>query len=422
MLVRFHPTALRSLLVVCIVLGALSGQAKSQTAEAPWKCRIIDDTSKGADGVKLADVNRNGFMDITTGWEQGGITRVYLNPGFRKAKDNWPSVTTAITPAVEDAAFVDLDRDGAVDVVSSCEGACRSMIVQWAPKNADDYLEQAKWQSQVIPTSKGMTRWMFCIPMQVDRQFGPDLVAGSKSPNAQIGWFQTPENARDLESYKWHTISPAGWIMSLRGVDMDGDSDADILTSDRRGDMRGCRWLENPGPGLMQTKPWSNHFIGCREKEAMFLALADMDEDGLQDVLVAAKAGKQSLVLIMRRLDTGGRAWKEYVIPYPERTGTAKAVAVGDIDGDGRKDIVLSCENARAPKSGVMWLSGTAGVFDGNWTPHEISGPKGIKYDRMELLDLDGDKDLDVLACEESENGKGLGVFWYENPHSQKAR
>jgi hypothetical protein len=54
---------------------------------------------------------------------------------------------------------------------------------------------------------------------------------------------------------------------------------------------------------------------------------------------------------------------------------------------------------------------------DGDWQAHDISGPKGIKFDRMELLDVDKDGDLDILTCEERENGKGLGLFWYENPH-----
>jgi hypothetical protein len=44
---------------------------------------------------------------------------------------------------------------------------------------------------------------------------------------------------------------------------------------------------------------------------------------------------------------------------------------------------------------------------------HPISGPLGIKFDLVKLIDLDGDGDLDVLTCEESEN---LGVIWYENP------
>ena len=35
---------------------------------------MIDASSRGADGVRLADVNGDGLMDITTGWEEGGIT------------------------------------------------------------------------------------------------------------------------------------------------------------------------------------------------------------------------------------------------------------------------------------------------------------------------------------------------------------
>ncbi len=201
---------------------------------------------------------------------------------------------------------------------------------------------------------------------------------------------------------------------------MDGDGDRDILTSDRKGPMRGCRWLENPGPGDPQKNPWTNHFIGCRDKEVLFLTVADIDEDGFQDVLVAARSSKRSQVVILRRLDSAGDAWKEYVIPYPQQTGLAKAVVVGDIDLDGNKDIVFSCESANAPKSGVMWLSYNKEPFDGDWRAHDISGPKGIKYDRMEMLDIDHDGDLDIITCEERENKKGLGLFWYENSLSSR--
>ena len=58
------------------------------------------------------------------------------------------------------------------------------------------------------------------------------------------------------------------------------------------------------------------------------------------------------------------------------------------------------------------WLSPPP-ANETDWQPHDIAGPEGIKYDRLELLDLDGDGDLDIITCEERTN---LGVIWYENP------
>ena len=62
---------------------------------------------------------------------------------------------------------------------------------------------------------------------------------------------------------------------------------------------------------------------------------------------------------------------------------------------------------------GVTWLA-----RDGDtWNAHPISAP-GSKFDRMELLDLDADGDLDVITCEENAgpDSRGLGLVWFENP------
>ncbi|MGB4740526.1 MAG: hypothetical protein WBH50_20185, partial [Fuerstiella sp.] len=70
-------------------------------------------------------------------------------------------------------------------------------------------------------------------------------------------------------------------------------------------------------------------------------------------------------------------------------------------------------------KCGAYWLEGSVGgsvsVTDGeSWAFHDISGTEiGEKFDRIELLDIDADGDLDLLTCEERSN---LGVIWYENP------
>ena len=410
----------RLLLLAAALLASAAtslGGAEPASRGRPWPRHVIDDSSRGADGVRLADVNGDRRMDVVTGWEQGGITRVYLNPGPDRAGEPWPAVTVGKTPNVEDAVFVDLDRDGRVDVVSSCEGKTRTMFVHWAPPRSEDYLVADQWQAEPIPDSRNRMMWMFSIPMHVDGRYGVDLVAAGKGKDCQIGWWQAPEEPRNLQRWTWHPISPAGWVMSLRTLDVDGDGDLDVLASDRKGPHRGCRWLENPGPGPDQARPWQSRLLGGGDHEVMFLTVADLDIDGADDVVCATR---DNGLLFFRRTAKGQGPWEEHAVSMPESVGTGKAVEVGDIDRDGRPDLVFSCENARGDRSGVVWLSCQDAPAEDAWTAHEISGPKGIKFDRLELLALDADGDLDVLACEESQpvddKRQGLGVFWYENP------
>ncbi|MDA0206373.1 MAG: VCBS repeat-containing protein [Acidobacteria bacterium] len=369
-------------------------------SDAAWTRHSIDSSSQGADGVRLADVNGDGLQDITTGWEEGGRVRVYLNPGPNKVKESWPAVTVGTVGSPEDAVFADLDADGAWDVVSSTEGEEQTLYVHWAPKNPKRYLDPKEWTTEAVPSSKGLTMWMFVLPMDIDGRNGVDLFAGSKTRDARIGWWQSPADPRKLADWKWHPLYDAGWIMSLIGHDMDGDGDQDLVSTDRKGSKSGIVWFENP--------TWREQRIGTvGEEEVMFMKMADLDGDGLKEAITAVKDGP---IVWYRRT---GKGWERFEIEMPPGTGTGKGVAVADFDLDGRLDIAFTCENAVGGRAGAMWLSWQNAVTDPVWAAHPISGPEGIKFDRIELLDLDGDGDLDLITCEERDN---LGVIWYENP------
>ncbi|MEQ9065827.1 MAG: VCBS repeat-containing protein, partial [Gimesia chilikensis] len=340
--------------VICLLGFWLLGhplQAEEPDRGTPWQIHIIDDSSRGADGVKLYDIDGDGLLDLTTGWEEGGITRIYRNPGPDKVKATWPALTVGKTHQVEDAAWIDLEHKGTSRAVVSCsEGKTRSVFVHWTPE-AKPF--ENTWEQAVIPASKDRMMWMFAIPAKLsqDASGGEVLVAAGKGPGAEIGWFECTGEPRDLSSYQWHPLSPAGWIMSLYAVDMDGDGDQDLLTTDRKGKHRGCRWLENPGSVSSKGKPWQNHWVGGQDREVMFAHLADLDQDGLQDILVVSRAPDE--VHWYRRLDQSGLKWDHRVIPYPQNTGGGKGVAVGDLDRDGQLDLVLSCEHAEPPRSGM---------------------------------------------------------------------
>jgi hypothetical protein len=401
------------LLALCGLLTA--SMALAADRGVAWKVHVIDDTSRGADGVKLTDLNGDGLLDICTGWEEGGVTRVYLHPGKADCRKAWPKVTVGKTPSVEDAAFIDLNGDGIKDVVSCSEGKTRRMFVHWAPSK-DKLLDASAWKQEELPGSVNKMMWMFAVPMDVDGKNGMDMVAAGKGGTSELGWWESPADATKLSDWTWHPQLKVNWVMSIITNDMDGDGDLDVAITDRKGSDRGAKWFENPGPGAALKKPWPNHMIGGADKEVLFMTIADLDKDGLDDVLTVAKTAD---ILWFKRKDKSGKNWDTHVIPYASDMGRAKGIAVGDIDGNGENDIVISCESATPPKSGVVCLKPANKWQDTSVTDHEISGPAGIKFDRIELLDIDGDGDLDVLTCEERHEKRGLGVFWYENPRKK---
>jgi hypothetical protein len=308
----------------------------------------------------------------------------------------------------EDAVFFDFDGDGVLDVVSSCEGNTRTAYVHLAPGDQSKLLDPTSWRTAAIAATENKQQWMYALPMDVGGRQGDELVIGSKGNNGSIGWLEAPERRQDVGEWKLHRLRVAGWIMSLEGVDFDGDGDLDVLASDRKGDKRGVFWLENGGHGQ-----FSERRIGGEDHEVMFLDYADLDGDGRKEVVVAAKPRR---VLVFSRAGDGRAPWSATTIELAGNLGNAKAVRVADFDLDGRVDLIVSCEGATGDKSGVAWFTsdkrGDARQA-GGWSMHDISGAAGTKFDRMEVVDLDDDGDLDVITCEEAEN---LGVIWYENP------
>ncbi len=218
-----------------------------------WKQHTIDASEKalgklGADGVRLADANGDGLMDVATGWENGDAIRVCLNPGTEKARELWPGVTVGRVAGAEDAVFADLDGDGQLDVVSCCEGKTKAIFAHWAPAKADDYLKSESWKTTEFPgAKKAKQAWMFCLPFDVNRDGAMDLIVGSKGGGAAVSWLRNPgkETARDLSTWKLVPICKAGWIMSIVETDLDGDGQADIVFSDRKGNRTGVFLAKN---------------------------------------------------------------------------------------------------------------------------------------------------------------------------------
>ena len=389
-------------------------------AEAAWLRHTIDSTSQGADGVRIGDVNGDHLPDMASGWEEGGLVRVYLHPGYRKVRQPWPKVTVGKVQFPEDAVLVDLDQDGNWDVVSSCEGKTRTIFLHWAPSHPAQYLENSRWRTQAIAASKNRELWMFAIPFPSARRGLFTLVAGSKGRRASISQISAPLRRPSSGQARIQRLYDAGWIMSLRKIDIDGDGDYDVLASDRKGKKAGVLWLENPevnappiqktGKTAKESRQWKEHRIGANGEEVMFL---DARQNLAAKSIAIIVSAKPRQVFYFQARQGKPLVWQTRKTTIEGKVGRAKALRFADVDNDGRLDIVASSECASAEEIGVFWFSLAALSSPVIQQINNISGAEGTKFDRIETADLDGDGDLDVITCEERDN---LGVIWYENP------
>ncbi|NRB53725.1 MAG: VCBS repeat-containing protein [Saprospiraceae bacterium] len=376
-----------------------------------WPRHTIDDSSSGADGVKLADWNEDGLPDIVTGWEEGGLAKVYLHPGKEHVRDKWEQMTVGKTPSVEDAVFVDLDGESPLEVLSCTEGKERKLYTHWANPRG----KEVEWRQQSVAVADGLMQWMYAIPFSL----GPNksvIVAAGKGKEAAIGWLEIPANPRAVEAWKWHPIGQVGWIMSIIPADMDRDGDLDLLISDRRGPLQACRWLENRGPDRWE-EPWPNHWIGAKGKEVMFIDWVDWDGDGIREVLAVDWTDTQISIFKPNKVQQQAQSWTTTHFPIPPDMERPKSIVAGDLNGDNVLDLILSSNTGSVPLDGLVWLNGKDLASGTGATFQSISGNHIAKYDKVELVDLDQDGDLDILICEENygTNSEGLGVIWYEN-------
>lgn len=182
----------------------------------------------------------------------------------------------------------------------------------------------------------------------------------------------------------------------VRAADLDLDGDLDFIVSEF-----GFR-----GPGLLrlfQNRPNRQGEINLHETRQdardgfVQVEVTDLDRDGLPDIVGLLAQEHEEVVVFLNR---GGFRFEPRILhKAPHPAWGYSAMQLVDLDGDGDEDLLLCNgdaldDNELKPYHGVRWLE-QRGPLD--FVEHRILALYGCE--RAVAADLDGDGDQDVVAA-----------------------
>lgn len=371
-------------------------QFRGKPGPSGWRCNVVrsDPHNHGPDGINLHDWDGDGDLDVFSNAEEGGYSRLFFNPGPDKVRDDWTDFIEFKHGKCEDSGIGDLDNDGDADYIAN-GGWIYFNPGRTHIRDASKWIKMTLFdRERRVPTVADM-----------DGDGLNDLIVGARE------WYRQPvEGKHDAANWTRFALGDARWPMNCIMTDVDKDGDTDIVVPDRGAEVF---WYINPGKDKA-TQPWPRKTISSH-KGAMFMAVADVNGDAIDDFVIAGESSvtiRKQILVLLRTNRSGEPKLQEIIIDQPGGS-IPKGIAVFDLDGDPRKKEILVI-----PKAGDLWTATYTGdsMKAANWkaTPMALPGANTRrKMDNAWLGDLDGDSDLDVVTTDE--NG-GWGVIWFENP------
>jgi hypothetical protein len=301
----------------------------------------------------IGDIDADGWLDVAVNEWPGKAVHWFRNPGRDGLAANAAWARHLAHPAVdnESPAFVDVTGDGKPELVFHTGG-----VLGFATPNP----------------ATATDRWTFhpCSEPETWGQYQHGLGVGDVDGDGRRdllmvgGWWRQPADGRGQWAKQPHAFGGQGGAQ-IHVYDVDGDGDGDVITS-LAGHGYGLSWYEQVrrdgaidfvAHPILPAKA-EESLDGVQFSQLHAVEVADIDGDGLKDIVTGKRywahgpqgdpdpGGAPVLYWfqLQRRADAeGNRAAGVRFVPHriDDTAGVGTQIAVGDVDGDGRADVVV---------------------------------------------------------------------------------
>jgi hypothetical protein len=290
----------------------------------------------------------------------------------------------------------DLNRDGHVDVIAGpfwYEGPAFTT-------------KHAFYEPVALPPEANPSNSMFSFPCDFNGDGWTDILVLGRVLFHEAFWYENP-GASDVGKpdvrWKKHLVAPRVFGESPMFTDIDGDGRPELLAiSGATASDKIKQWGWYAPDWNAPEKPW--RFVPITEKAAFDHyyhgeGIGDINGDGRLDLVLNEGWWEQP-----PKGAPAGTLWKKHPFVFSSDKGGAQ-ILVYDVDGDGHNDVVTA-KNAHG--WGLSWFQqqrGTGGEID--FVEHRIMGTRdeeakfGVAFSQphaLTLADFDGDGLLDIVT------------------------